>query len=142
MTYPPQYQQPYAPVPPPVDRKREIRKALVIAGVAIVACLVVFAVLWFSAPQDKAGRFTLSACRVTSASLNVATASFTITNTTGSTQSATLAIEYRDATGAKLDTDTAYVRGIAPGDTVRRDEPTLLDGAPAGSITCAITSIT
>jgi hypothetical protein len=52
----------------------------------------------------------------------------------------TIGIEYRDSSGARIDTDTARVRNVAPGDTVRTEETTLLDaGAPTGR--CQITSI-
>jgi hypothetical protein len=50
-------------------------------------------------------------------------------------------IEYRDGGGNRIDTDTAYVRNIAPGDTVRTDESTILDAVPAGSISCQIVGV-
>lgn len=54
--------------------------------------------------------------------------------------SATVSIEYRDSAGARLDTDTASVRNIAPGDTARTEESTILD-AEADSGSCRVTAV-
>ena len=61
-------------------------------------------------------------------------------NNGDTTRSATVAVEYRDGDGARLDTDTVYVRSVAPGDTARSDESTFLD-AEAVSVRCVITGI-
>jgi hypothetical protein len=63
-----------------------------------------------------------------------------VTNNGDETETAQVEFEYRDADGARIDTDTAYVRDIAPGDTVRTTESTYLDvGATNG--TCEVTRV-
>jgi hypothetical protein len=71
---------------------------------------------------------------------DTAAVGFTVTNQGTKTQSGIVHIEYRDDAGSRIDTDTSIVRNIAPGDTVRSQESTLLD-APATSGTCQITGI-
>jgi hypothetical protein len=71
---------------------------------------------------------------------DTATVGFTVTNNGAATQNATVHIEYRDGSGNRIDTDTSIVRKIAPGDTARCQEQTLLD-APATSGTCQITGV-
>ena len=69
-----------------------------------------------------------------------ATVGYRVTNNGDSTETARVRIEYRDSSGDRIDTDTAYVRSIAPGDTVRGEESTLLD-APVSSGRCIITGV-
>ncbi|MGS2620218.1 hypothetical protein ACVCAH_38050, partial [Micromonospora sp. LZ34] len=77
--------------------------------------------------------------RVTSCEVfgSVAKVGFSVKNIGDKTRSATLKIEYRDSAGARLDTVTSYVRNVAPGDTVRGEESTILD-APTTSGSCKI----
>jgi hypothetical protein len=58
-----------------------------------------------------------------------ATVGYTVTNGGSRTESATVRFEYRDSAGRRVDTDSGYVRDVAPGDTVRAEEVTLLDAA-------------
>ena len=79
----------------------------------------------------------LTECKVAA---GVATVGYSVTNNGDETNSVRLKIEYRDSSGARLDTDTAYVRSVAPGDTARGEETTFLD-ATASSITCKIVDV-
>lgn len=72
---------------------------------------------------------------------SVATVGYTVTNNGSTAQSATLDIEYRDAAGARLDTDTSYVGSVPAGDTVRGEETTHLNATPDSAITCKIVGI-
>ena len=83
---------------------------------------------------------TIVSCNFTGGDLSTATVGFTVTNHGKSTRTVVLHFEYRDSAGSRIDTDTSTVRNIAPGDTVRAEEPTLLDG-PATSGTCHLTGI-
>jgi hypothetical protein len=136
---------PQPPYPPPaVDRKADSRKQLKIAGIAVGAVLVLIGLVMagaFLQGHDLAKLdTTVTGCTSTS---TVATVQFTITNTGSRSQGATVHVEYRDGTGAQVDTDTTVVGAIQPGDTVRKEESTILDSAPAGgSITCRITDLT
>lgn len=80
---------------------------------------------------------TMTSCSITGSTAKVG---LSVTNRGDRTRSVSIGIEYRDSSGARLDTDTARIWSIAPGDTARTDETTLLDaGAPSGR--CVITSI-
>jgi hypothetical protein len=84
---------------------------------------------------------TVTSCEAADGSLPTAKVGFTIKNTSSTVQSAIVQIEYRDSAGNRVDTDRAVVRSIAPGDTVSREESTLLDAAPTGALRCAITGV-
>jgi hypothetical protein len=92
-------------------------------------------------PAADAFDVSVTSCNATGTTLATATIGLSVKNTSSSTKSATVKIEYRDGSGNRLDTDTAYVRNIAPGDTVRTDETTILDAVPAGSISCEIVDV-
>ena len=64
-----------------------------------------------------------------------------VTNGSGRTRTVRIGLEYRDGSGARVDTDTATVRGVRPGETVRHDEPTLLNAAVTGQGECVVTSV-
>ncbi|WP_431895892.1 FxLYD domain-containing protein [Micromonospora haikouensis] len=70
-----------------------------------------------------------------------ATAGYTVTNQGDTARRVTLDIEYRDASGARLDTDTAYVGEVPAGDTVRGEESTVLNAEPEGALTCKIVKV-
>lgn len=116
-----------------------ILTTVVVGG--IVAALLYIA---GAAPTGAPGRnltpvqATVTGCRADDFS---ATAALTVTNTDSRARTVTIDVEYRDGSGARLDTDTAYVRDIAPGDTVKHDETTILDAAPSGTVTCLITDV-
>lgn len=96
-------------------------------------------------PDDIRKQITVqvSDCEMSGADgLNTAKVSLVVGNISQQTRSARIEIEYRDGNGRRLDTDTAYIRDIEPGDTVSHQESTILDGVPTGQGgTCAITSI-
>lgn len=105
--------------------------------------LVLFGILAltgsFNATPAKAKNFSVNVtdCSVTG---RTATIGVSVKNNGDTTRGATVAVEYRDGDGARLDTDTVYVRSIAPGDTARSDESTFLD-AEAASVRCVVTGI-
>lgn len=70
-----------------------------------------------------------------------ATAGYTVTNKGDTARRVTIDIEYRDASGARLDTDTAYVGEVPAGDTVRGEESTVLNAEPSGALTCKIVKV-
>ena len=106
---------------------------VVIGGIAAVTRLV-------EGPPSKNFDVTVVKCSSGSV-LDSAVVGFTITNNSDQVRSATVKVEYRDGDGNRLDTDTTYVPNIAPGDTVRKEEGTMLDADPEGAITCRIVGI-
>jgi hypothetical protein len=73
---------------------------------------------------------------------SVAKIGYTVTNNGSKGHRVRLEVEYRDSSGARLDTDTAYVGEVPAGDTVRGEESTVLNASPPGStITCRITKV-
>ncbi|MEU5914203.1 FxLYD domain-containing protein [Micromonospora sp. NPDC047527] len=71
---------------------------------------------------------------------SVAKVGYTVTNNGSQARRVTLKLEYRDATGARLDTDTAYVGSVPAGDTVRGEESTILN-ATSSTITCKVVGV-
>ncbi|MFI6266170.1 FxLYD domain-containing protein [Micromonospora sp. NPDC051006] len=72
---------------------------------------------------------------------SVATIGYTVKNNGNEDRRVTLKVEYRDSSGARLDTDTAYVGSVPAGDTVRGEESTVLNASPGSSITCKIVDV-
>lgn len=113
---------------------------LAIAGVGVLVLLGI--VNRVSGPAADNFTVAVTSCNATgSANLATATVGLSVKNTSSRARSATVKIEYRDGGGARIDTDTAYVRDIAPGDTARAEESTLLDAAPTGAISCSVVGI-
>lgn len=112
---------------------------LLIAGVLVLTLVGV--INRIEGPASSNFDTAVASCEATTGSLATATVGFTIKNTSSKVRSATVQIEYRDGSGSRLDTDTAYVRNIQAGDTVRHDESTILDAEPTGSLECAIVGI-
>jgi uncharacterized protein (TIGR02588 family) len=152
MTYSPQqpYQQPatpqspagWTPAPPP-RKQASARKVLLITvgvtlgAVALMAGLI--ALNQLTSPSADSLDVAVTSCEGNS---TTATIGFTVTNKgTKDVAVAAVRVEYRDGSGARLDTDTSYVRQIKAGDTVRGEEVTVLDAAPAGTLECGITSV-
>jgi hypothetical protein len=156
MTYPSQqpHHAPYVPgtMPPngdwrprsqPLPPKRKgLGIAIAIAGGALLlialGTVALLALRAIAMPPLATFDAQVTSC---SGSGSVASVGFTIKNTGTTTRDATVKIEYRDGSGARLDTDTAYIRNVRPGDTVRSEESTFLDAAPPGALTCRITGI-
>lgn len=117
-----------------------ILSMLVIAGAAIFLIAGISSRL--EGPASKNFNITVTSCTGSgTGSLATANIGFTITNTSKTTRSATVHVEYRDADGSRLDTDTSLVRNLGAGETARQNESTILDGSPAGAIQCAITGV-
>ncbi|WP_280841636.1 FxLYD domain-containing protein [Micromonospora sp. A200] len=73
---------------------------------------------------------------------STATIGYTVKNNGSKARRVTLEVEYRDVSGARLDTDTAYVGSVPAGDTVRGEESTFLNASPgSGTITCKIVKV-
>lgn len=75
-----------------------------------------------------------------SESLPQATVGLTVHNTGKVAHSFAIEVEYRDSSGNRIDTDTARVRNLGPGDTARVDETTLLDAAVTSG-TCVVVGV-
>jgi hypothetical protein len=149
--------QPYAygspvtyttPPPPPVNKRRQFwlrGPGVMLIVVAVGLVLFGIAALGggiYGAPAKPAFKVAVTSCDSNgSADLPNATVGFTVTNTGKATRSARVEIEYRDDAGNRIDTDSSWVRDIAPGDTARSTESTLLDAPPDGGLSCAITGI-
>lgn len=160
MSYPPQqpYQPPVVPgpsaqqpqpapagpVPQPPAGPSSQTQWIVVSAIAAAAILAIMAASILKLLHPGGGTdspFTVSVTSCQADSIGIAKVGLSVTNRTSEARSATVKIEYRDGSGARLDTDTAYVRNIAPGDTARADESTILDGTPSGSIACIVTDV-
>lgn len=64
-----------------------------------------------------------------------------VTNNGSTARTVRIGLEYRDGSGRRIDTDTALVRDVQPGDKVVHDEPTFLNAAATGVGTCSVTSV-
>lgn len=142
---PPGYPQMYGPPPQPPKSKMSAKdwKLFSIIFVPIAAVLMVLLVVGLLQGPSKSARFDVQivSCKFEGADfLPSATVGLTIKNTGDAADDARISIEYRDSSGARIDTDTAYVRDIPPGDTVRTEEVTMLD-APVTSGRCVVTGI-
>jgi len=73
---------------------------------------------------------------------SVAKVGYSVTNNGDKARRVRIDIEYRDSSGARLDTDTAYVGSVPAHDTVRGEESTFLNATPSdGSITCKVAKV-
>jgi hypothetical protein len=135
-------QKPWSPPPArPPRRKAWLPWAILAAAVAVAVALFVAQVV-LAAGDTRTDRAafdtTVTSCTIDDLS---ATVGFTVHNAGTRTRTATVDIEYRDAAGVRIDTDTSLVWDIAPGDTVRSQESTVLDTAPGPGATCRIVSV-
>lgn len=145
MTHP---QPPFAGLPTPPARSR---LAFWTRGPGIIAVIVAAGLLLFGLYALTAGlsaraaaddlTVDVTSCKFTgSEELPSAKVGIAVTNNGDKTRSVAVTIEYRDSGGNRLDSDTARIRNIAPGDTARTEETTLLDaGATSGS--CSVSSV-
>lgn len=139
---PPPY---WGPPPPPKPFWQRPAGILLIAFGAVVLLCCAVGQLGRSAggsDSDTTGDMSVevTSCEFTGGDLPTGKIGYRVTNNGDSTETARVRIEYRDDSGDRIDTDTAYVRDIAPGDTVRGEESTLLD-APVSSGRCVITGV-
>lgn len=111
-------------------------------GIIVAVLIVVGGIGWIAFERYTAANpaFDVRISSCTSTSLT-ATVGLSVHNTSKTTKSARVEVEYRDAAGTRLDTDTAYVRDIAPGDTARHDESTILDATTAGTVFCRVLKV-
>jgi hypothetical protein len=146
--YPPQAPYGYQAPPPQKPPNSKLVFWTSSTGVVLMLLIAFVAVIVLAGivnrVQGPAGAkfgVTVTSCNVTGTTLATATIGLAVRNAGKSTSSATVKIEYRDGGGNRIDTDTAYVRDIAPGDTARTEETTILDAAPTGSISCEVVGV-
>lgn len=139
---PPQQLPPQAPKPKQAFwRGPGIILIVIAVGLALFG---IYALTGGLAPKPAAADdldVSITSCTFTgSDTLPSAKVGLTVTNNGSRTRSVSIGIEYRDSSGARIDTDTARVSSVKPGDTVRTEETTLLDaGTTSGR--CLITSV-
>ena len=114
---------------------------IVFGGIAVivVAVVIVGAVVDRQAAKDMDVKIT--GCRMESDFLPSATVDLTVTNHGDRARGASVRIEYRDTRGDLIDTDTARVASIQPGDTAHKQEVTFLDADPGPTGTCKIVGV-
>ncbi|MFG3710093.1 FxLYD domain-containing protein [Micromonospora sp. NPDC047730] len=143
--YPPPAHPPYGP---PTAPKRQSFWAspggifLIIFGSLALVGLICGGVLALGKLSSDRASGNLDA-QVTScnASSSVAEVGVSVKNNGRETVDARVRFEYRDATGARLDTDSTTIRNITPGDTARANESTFLDAPPGSTIECRIVGV-
>ena len=141
----PAYGPPGWPVQPIPPKKTSNRKILLIVGLVIgllVLLSLVFGTAGGVSDRDSASDLDVSvtSCEFVGGALSSATVGIKVKNNGDSTRTVRVKVEYRDSAGVRVDTDTAVVRGIKPGDTARVEETTILD-AEITSGTCAAVSV-
>lgn len=138
------YPPPYYPVPPAKPQRFWSTPGgiiLIVVGGVIALCLgfgVIGAVGRIVGASDM--KADITSCEFSGGMLPAATVGYTVTNSGDSTRSVRIKFEYRDSSGSRIDTDSAYVRDVAPGDTVRGEETTILN-ATVSSGKCAIVGV-
>jgi hypothetical protein len=140
----------YVAPPPPKTRKDfwlrgpGIVILFVAAGILIGVPLAIAGISTSptgDAPAGSGFDVQVTSCEMTGDSLSSATVGLIVTNNQKRADSVRIEVEFRDGSGRRIDTDTAYIRDVAPGDTVKHEESTLLNATPTGRGTCQITSI-
>ncbi|MEV6633858.1 FxLYD domain-containing protein [Actinoplanes sp. NPDC051470] len=131
------------PTPPPAPKPKPtfwqtFPGAMTIVGIVVAGIAVLFLLPMINpGPDGDDLDVNLTSCNASQ--FGNARVGITVKNNSKQKVTAKIGIEFRDSAGARVDTDTAYVRDIAPGDTARSEELTNLD-ASSGSITCKLTS--
>lgn len=143
--YPP---QPYAPPPgyyPPKKKSFWGSSAgillIVFGSIAVLGVVCVGLVTVGRITDSNAAKqidVQLTSCGGTG---SVAKVGYTVTNNGSKARRVTLKLEYRDGSGARLDTDTAYVGSVPAGDTVRGEESTILNATSGSAITCKVVGV-
>lgn len=134
---------PYGYPPPPAPPRKGLPQWVLTLGIVLPLVLPVVFVVGMSALDSNRApaEVDMTSCTFEGGdTLPTGKLGYTLKNTSSSTRSYTLKIEYRDGSGNRVDTDTAFVRNVAAGDTVRAEEITLLD-APIRAGQCRIVSV-
>jgi hypothetical protein len=128
-------QPPYVPAPAATGAGRSfwtrgpgVMLITVLVGLALIAVLGLTGFL----SGSNSVKVKVTACDIDYLAAGV---DLEVTNTGNRRVTATIALEYRDGQGRRVDTDSKVVRDIAAGDTVRTSETTWLDVDPKGG-TC------
>jgi hypothetical protein len=128
-------------MPPSRPAKQNFWTTLPGAATILVILALLAVSVWSGARESRARtakmRVEVTACDFAGATAKVG---LMVRNTGDAPRSAQIAIEYRDASGTRVDTDSATAREVAPGDTVRLEETTLLD-VPTDEGTCRIATV-
>jgi hypothetical protein len=139
---------PTAPVQPWKPRTRKdfwLRgPGLIILGVILAVLISVPIALTGGLSSTPAGSgfdVKVLSCEMTGEVIDSATVGLQVTNTQKVADSVSVKVEYRDGSGRRIDTDTAYIRDVQPGDTVKHEETTLLNASVTGRGACVITGI-
>jgi hypothetical protein len=117
-----------------------------IAAVLVLGCvfLTVGGLMRAGASTDRQAFqdifVTVTACSSTGTSPSTAEVLYTVSNRGTAARDATVRIEYRDAAGARIGTDTGRVGSITPGTTVVSGKSTVLRSA-APSVRCRVTPV-
>ncbi|MER7164480.1 FxLYD domain-containing protein [Micromonospora sp. NPDC000207] len=142
--YPPQY-HPTPPPPRPTSWAKSTAGILTLTGIGCLALtmLICGGVIAAGAAMDRRGLddidAQLTACEIST--IGIGKIGYTVTNNGSAARRVSLKLEYRDATGARVDTDTARVGEVPAGDTVRGEETTILNATPTGTVECKIVGI-
>ena len=143
MTHPP----PHSPARPQPQRgplwwrrSDPVTRVIVVVATAlapvIIGGVLLITMVSRSADRGEAVDVSLTGCTFTG---STATVAFTVVNNGSRDQTVRLRWEYRDASGARVDTDSTRVE-VPAGDTVRDEESTILN-ADASSGTCRLLSV-
>lgn len=134
----------FYPVPPPRKQSFWASAAgiLTIIGICFAGLLVLcggLVMIGRISDSNAAGKIDvqLTSCEGTG---SVAKVGYSVTNNGDQARRVRLDIEYRDSSGARLDTDTAYVGSVPAHDTVRGEESTFLN-AESTSLTCKVVKV-
>jgi hypothetical protein len=111
---------------------------LIFGGILLLTAVLVPLLMAYDRATDSVDSpLTVKVDRCELSDGDIAQVTFSVTNTSSRAQSAAVDIEYRDRSGARVDTDTAYTGNIPAGDTIRKTEQTFLDADATGG-TCRI----
>lgn len=145
---PPSWQPPSGWQPAP-QRPRSYWKsrrgaATILAGViglAIILCGAAGIIGPRSGQTPDDLKVEITGCSMTTGPLSSATVGLQVTNNSSRARTVRVDVEYRDGAGRRIDTDTAVVRDVRPGDTAAHSETTILDGEASGQGACIIRAV-
>jgi hypothetical protein len=131
------------PSPPPPRRRLSggAALALIALGVVVWALILAAYLVWAAsstpAPSTPSGAAVSVKVQQCSAESGFYRATIRVTNNTTRTKSAVIDIEWTDAAGTRLATDTEYIRGLAPGQATV-EEAVSAGVAGTSSVRCAV----
>ena len=107
--------------------------AIAIGVLGLGLPIMIFAAIGVAGQRNaaEAMQVEIAECRFDGTTAQLATVKLRVTNRGDEARGATVSLVFRDASGARVDTDTAIVKTIPAGDTAVHEELTSLD-SPAG----------